>query len=565
MKRKHIRKNNSGVCCCNNSPDPDPCVELDCCSESEEFPPLNLVLTGWSRISRSLSEDCCCVTEVWRPNTTSPITTCCENMGYYANKHLATRTDYGFKIPQGTIDYLTQCNVGTPSCSRPCCMPMPTKITETEFLWQSKFTYFFSGELYYDEIVVSYGRQLVQCDNEETQTCRYYIALTLYWSAESRIRATHEATQKRQIVYIHPCFESFSLDDPGTCGTTNIWPNIDVPKERSGCEITDFNPDACACNFGPKTCTTCPSPYSCGPITDVPANIRPGCEAVWNNDPTGCLSGADNGCYSYVKWFDEKPTGTVGVGPEDILTPTSSCPIPNCATSCPPSLVQDPPVFVLDSGLPDPPGWVTNPPAITRTVNNIVMDFSMCSGNGPCNSTPAGYTATAIDTCCEEPIRTVRTCPWSPCENPPTISLSEEMPSEYVEPPDDPDRCRIFSPYIYNLVGHTGYQNLSEYNCCFNYPSATPSFAAWLADLCASGQTYVFQPLCVRLKCESEEPCGDSDCCYTFYCGGCFCRCIPRYYLFAGMAENTLELEITGGISQVQCTHPAPGFTINLS
>lgn len=209
MKRKHSPGDSPGCYCCGTEV-PNECVNDFCCDENELFPEISAT-TGasqdWIKRYQSTSADCCCTTAVFDWNGDDPVSECCESLGFYQYRHEALRTDWVWKLPPGLVSRVTGC--GATDCGDDeCCLDAPEKLAEWLFYWQDRFNYFFRVKLFYTQLEVSYGRQLIECtETDEEPICRYYIQSILRYRAEAYVSSQRVNSTGRSLEYLHPCYE----------------------------------------------------------------------------------------------------------------------------------------------------------------------------------------------------------------------------------------------------------------------------------------------------------------------------------------------------------------------
>jgi hypothetical protein len=541
MKRKHI----PGCYCCNNDEPPANCYVLNCCSEDEVFPEISTPNTNWTPVSQSVSEDCCCVTQVFEHDP-DPVFECCESPGLYSYLHEAVRSDYGYEVSQELINFATQCG-GAPLCMDDlgvdCCLPQPTKIADWTFEFEHNLEYWFSVKFYYTIMEVTYGKQLVQCDTDEEEVCRYYLKVNLRGRIDSKIVAKHTVRFARDLTYLHPCFEYTGEADVGKCVENDN--GILIPQEANICNDPRAFIKNKHCNFE-KSCVTCEDAYTC----DVD------CAQTANDDvtPTECWGKSIPFCLEYIKWFDEQPdTGRVTFDDTDILDEDHPCPRPLCSINCPDAFGGTfTGTITVSSGVPNAPWWYTNPPTVENTTATLVLNLSRCQANWRCgNNGP--YLAGSISTCCDgDGIVSTISCPPQDCQGIEIEFLSQKLVS-CVEPADDPLSCRLSGHYLFAspVCGLTA----GIFSSCNVVASLDPI----VAQICGVGINQGYFPPCIRLKCGTTEPCGDSDCCYSFTCE-CFCRCVPKFTLDGAFATNTYDFSASGNWVEKECV-----FTIGLT
>jgi len=551
MKRKHM----PGCYCCQGVP--GDCDTLDCCSAEEEFPEISVPNINWTQVSRTVSTDCCCVTEIYNYNDPDPVAQCCESPGSYNYLHEAVRSDYGFQISQALINFQTQCG-GDPKCMDffgvDCCLPQPTKICDTSFEFEHDFQYWFQARIYYSTLEIMYGKQLVQCETDEEPVCRYYVKVNLRGRYEAFITCQQTTRRKREVTYLHPCFEYVGQTDIGKCTDDDgilIADQANICNDPRGIRNSQ-------CDFE-KTCVTCVDPYPCDDPDTWPANASGPCSAASNQQdttPSGCWSQAAPFCVQYIKWFDEQPaSGQLTFGDADVYATGDPCPLPLCNIGCPPQGSQN--SITIFSGTPDAPWWYDNPPTIETTNATVNVEYSVCMANWRCGDY-SNYLAGSITSCCEGGVTAVRSCPPITCSGT-SISYSSQQPIDCVEPTDDPDRCRLTAVYQFPSP-KCGMQEGIFGDC---NPVATLDPLSALS--CPSGANPSYFPPCIQSICGTSDPCASSDCCFSWSCE-CFCSCINRFSL-AGIyyATNTYDITVSGGWVEKQCVYDIPDITIELT
>ena len=288
------RRNSPGCYCCDN--ETGPTCPTACCTSEEVFPTISAG-SNWGLRTRTVSPDCCCVTAVFDYATDDPVYECCDLAGTYAYEVKGVRNDYGWKKWQAIVDVETACGPG--ECLDGCCLPTePELISTWEDTVNDEFNYYFSVRFFFESLHVNWGREYIDCPGDAEPQCRYFLKTTIYGRYEAGIYMHQYTTSKRELTYLHPCYE-YRPDVPSLC-----------PQLASS--IT--------CEFDNVIFDTCPSPdeMCVFPLSEDCIN-----NMQTDSSPSECFYKSETFCVERIKYFDEPPPTSVSFSDTDILTPPS--------------------------------------------------------------------------------------------------------------------------------------------------------------------------------------------------------------------------------------------------
>lgn len=563
------RKNSPGCYCCDTDPPPE-CIVDDCCDPEQVFPTINAgtgEASQWSKRYQITSTDCCCTTAMFDWIGPSPLTECCEPLGFYQYRHEARRKDYGWKIPSGIIARQTGC--GSTNCGdAECCLGLPEVIAEWLFYWQDRFSYYFVAQDYIGSLEVTYGRQLIECDGDETPQCRYYIQTILRGVIQASITTERTNSTGQLIDYLHPCYDYVGPDCDPICGTVSGWSeNIKFASGDCDPKVPFTSTADSQCQFESE-CKTCPYPQTC----DVPFANGSECQSSSvqsDTTPSGCWNQTFPYCVKRIKFFDtEPPLGSYNFSSTD-PAPPPGCDLPNCGSECTDSVYTDEPIVMQSGDAPTPPWWYTDPPTIQTTTTTYVLDGSLCSSS---YSSAFDFQATGTTSCCGEGLTLIQDCDYAPCESPVTVtqickSINDDPRLDWTG--DNALQCRLETWYLNGNVA-TGRNDIT--GGCGNYPGCGGAGAGvgdqYNVPCCApvsQALTSCYFSPCVKPACNSGQPCGDVSCCFEYTCD-CFCECIPLYPYLGHYADlYSYEITNSGSWTPAECIFQISDIVINLT
>lgn len=468
------------------------------------------------------------------------------------------RHDYAFKKTADMLKMQTQC--APPDCPSDCCQSgTPELIATWKDTLNDEFNYFFAARILFDSLEIKYGKELISCPGDSEPVCRYFLKYTIFGHYEARIDTEQILTQKRELLYLHPCW-TYTPQSPSNC---NLAGTVE-------CEYNKTVIHAC----------TDPEEVCSWPIADC-------CKRNQQDDtsPSDCFSNNQSFCVERIKYFDEPPSGTVVFGNGDINTPPGGdpaehCVDPYCDTNCNNGYITE---IEVRSGVPLPPYWYTNPPTKVSTTYNYLVEWDWC------NHPAIGFlynTISAPVSCCEPQTFGGRFCDQISCDSPSTtISITCE---QFTDPranilPDDPATCRL----KFNWIGPAGDDEcgplpggpgtgLASIFC--NALSGSPPIVLEgdPPTNCIScffpfnGQHETIHPACGPWigNCITYIAAGDGSCnanCFATRTCDCFCECVPLFLDYGFFSSNTANLTTSGNWVEKVCSYTGFNLTIVLS
>lgn len=554
------RVNSPGCYCCEQGPPEERCPTA-CCDENEDWPTFNPG-PSWGLRQRSIDAECCCVTEVYDVVGNRIVAQCCDEAGTYRYKQWGSRNDYAWKKTADQLMLATQC--APPTCPTECCQSgTPDLISTWTDTFEDVFTYYFGAKIYIEELEIKYSKELIQCPGEEEPVCRYVLKYTLFGRYEAAIFTEQVATYKRELTYLHPCWE-YTPQFPTTC----------PPLANS-----------ILCEFDITPISSCIDPED---ICKTP--IQECCQRSAQDDtlPPECFYQSQNFCVQRIKYFDEPPTGSVGFTDSDVNAqpdenPDDFCDEPRCGTNCPQGEIYITEISV-SSGTPAPPLWYTTPPTKVTTTYNILVEWDWC------NNPSIGWLYNSIFaplSCCDESMFGSAFCDPSQCENPTvtvTITCEDFTDPRLGWPAEDPNACELKTTWLIDAspadsCGAFPGQRLSGRRSIFNNTlTAGPSIirgASIVGNeiLCQFPNNGPWDQIgagcgpwdgfCIRYKAANGEPC-DDECFATRFCE-CFCECVPLFAFYGWHSSNTANFETSGEWEEKECSYDNFNLTIDIS
>lgn len=507
MKRKHI----PGCYCCQNTDGPCP----ECCDPEEVLPQFSMP-PFWVQRSRNVDTECCCIREVWDYTNTDPILQCCDKLGTYGYQQTGVRSDYTWKLWPEALDIALQCC--PPECPSNCCIPdAPYKIAEWTRTWTDTLNYWFPVRFYLDSAFIVWGRELIECPEDETPQCRYFLKTVINGRFSASVVTERIINDKQELTYLDDCW----VYDP----------SVNNNNPAMVCEYEDnfhYCPEQEACDL--------PLSQTCKDYLEI------------DNQPSSCWGQSNSFCIERIRYFDEPPQGQVNFTNDDIVIDDPQyCTHPACDMPCNNGFVVT--EISVVSPTPQPPKWYTTPPTITQTTTTHIIDWNWCPD-------PSG----GISSCCEgEGVVCTVNCEDNPCENP-TVEIDVvcqsivSRPSEWLE--TDPAQCELQGWYL-NGTAESG----TGRNDITGGVVADNSIGCFFVE---DPNFLTGSPPCIAVKpITSQNPCLPSNCYATKICE-CFCGCIQTAYAYVWFSSNTLSMTVSGEWSTKECILPAPNVPITI-
>lgn len=540
------RKNSPGCYCCGLDPN-EQCPDK-CCAEDEVWPEIDPG-PSWEQVSRTVNQDCCCLTVVFN-SLVNPVKECCEEAGQYSYKMYGDRNDYAFKLTADQLMLATQC--APPECPSACCQDNePELIATWRDTLEDTFTYYFKAQFYFDVLEVRYGKEFILCPGEEEPVCRYFLKYTIFGRTSSAIITEQVLTYKRELPYLHPCWD-YTPQTPSRC-----------PTIASGiqCEFDRTPIPSCLDEEAP-----CASP------------IPECCERTTQNEIF---------CVQRIRYFDEPPTGSIAFTDDDVNAqpdedPELFCDEPECNTRCAQGEIYLTEIAV-SSGTPLPPKWYTHPPTKVSTTYNLLVEWDWC------NNPSIGFlyrNVFAPSSCCDPQTFAGAFCDPVSCEDPPTtvtincqdyedprlvwvnVSSANRLKTTWLLDPSPAGVCGSVpgaeSSGPRSIFGNTLLAGpIVDYGKSITGNSIACQFPTNGPYDSIGGGCGPWDGFCITYKPANGEEC-DEDCYATRICD-CFCQCVALFSFYGWHSSNTANFETTGTWTERECVLDNFNVTIEVS